>query len=206
MIKHYTTIVFDLGNVLIPFDHTLWIKNYNKVKQGLGDEYLKKYLDNYHVHRNYESGKMSDDDFIAQNLEWLEYKISAEDFKNYFSKIFSINQNVVDLLPKLKEKYKLVLLSNTNNIHKIYGWEKYPFLVHFDKLILSHEVGAVKPEEKIYKAVEEFTKEKPETHIFIDDILDYVNAAKNLGWDGIQFSNYDNLVDELKLRKIIKEE
>ena len=202
-VRKYTTIVFDLGNVLIPFDHTLWVKNYNKIKDGLGDQYIKNYLDNYHIHRDYESGKISDEDFIAQNLEWLENKIAAEQFCNYFSNIFSVNENVAELLPMLKEHYKLVLLSNTNSIHKKYGWQQYAFLKHFDKLILSHEVGAVKPEEKIYKAVEAFTKEKPETHIFIDDILDYVNGAKKLGWDGIQFSGYEYLVDELKSRKII---
>jgi putative hydrolase of the HAD superfamily len=201
--RDYTTIVFDLGNVLIPFDHTLWVKNYNKVKEGLGDKYIKNYLDNYHIHRDYESGKMSDDDFIAQNLTWLENRISADEFCHYFSNIFVINQEVADLLPILKDNYKLVLLSNTNHIHKKYGWEKYSFLKYFDKLILSHEVGAVKPEEKIYKAVELFTKEKPETHIFIDDIVEYVNGAKKLGWDGIHFSEYKNLLLGLKIRNII---
>ncbi len=201
--RKYTTIVFDLGNVLIPFDHTLWVKNYNKIKDGLGDQYIKNYLDNYHIHRNYESGKMSDNDFIAQNLEWLDQKITAEQFCNYFSNIFSVNENVVELLPKLKQNYKLVLLSNTNSIHKKYGWEKYSFLQNFDELILSHIVGEVKPEKKIYKAVEAYTNEDPETHIFIDDILDYVNGAKKLGWDGIQFSNYENLMKELKLRSIL---
>ncbi len=201
--QKYTTIIFDLGNVLIPFDHTLWVKNYNKIKDGLGDQYIKNYLDNYHIHRNYESGKMSDNDFIAQNLEWLDQKITAEQFCNYFSNIFSVNENVVELLPKLKQNYKLVLLSNTNSIHKKYGWEKYSFLQNFDELILSHIVGEVKPEKKIYKAVEAYTNEDPETHIFIDDILDYVNGAKKLGWDGIQFSNYENLMKELKLRSIL---
>jgi putative hydrolase of the HAD superfamily len=202
-LRKYTTIVFDLGNVLIPFDHTLWIKNYNKIKDGLGDSYIKKYTDQYQIHRGYESGTITDDEFISINLEWLEHKITSEEFCRYFSDIFTVNQKVVDLLSVLKEKYKLVLLSNTNNIHKKYGWEKYSFIDNFDKLILSHEVGAVKPEEKIYSAVENFTNEKPETHIFIDDILDYVNAAKVLGWDGIQFIGYENLFNELLNRKIV---
>jgi putative hydrolase of the HAD superfamily len=97
----------------------------------------------------------------------------------------------------------LVLLSNTNNIHKKYGWEKYSFLNNFNKLILSHEVGAVKPEKEIYKSVENHTKESAEKHIFIDDVKEYVEAAKQLGWDGIQFVGYENLLQELKSRKIL---
>lgn len=199
----YSTIVFDLGNVLIPFNHQLWIDNYNNISKGLGDVYALKYKENYHVHRNYESGKISDEEFISYNLKWLEHKVDEDKFKEVFSNIFKVNYDVVSLLPILKKKYKLVLLSNTNNLHRIHGWQKYDFLSNFDQLILSHEVGAVKPEEKIYKAVENYTNENPSTHIFIDDIKDYVDAAKNLGWDGIQFIGYDNLKENLSNRMII---
>jgi glucose-1-phosphatase len=199
----YKTIVFDLGNVLIPFDHSLWVKNFNEIEAGLGDKYYQLYLDNYHVHRDYESGKISDAEFVSINLKWLDNKVDTEIFFDVFSNIFVLNQNVIDLLPILKKKYKLVLLSNTSDIHKKYGWEQYNFIKQFDKLILSQEVKSVKPEEIIYKAAESFTKEPSETHIFIDDVLEYVNAAKSLGWDGIQFVGYDNLVKELKHRNIL---
>ena len=201
--RKYSTIVFDLGNVLIPFNHQLWIDNYNKIEIGLGDNYALKYKENYHVHRNYESGKISDEEFITQNLKWLNNLVDEEKFKEVYSNIFIVNEDVAALLPILKKKYKLILLSNTNNLHKIHGWEKYQFLSNFEKLILSHEVGAVKPEEKIYRAVEQYSGETPESHIFIDDILEYVNAAKNLGWDGIQFTGYEDLLKNLKIRKIL---
>jgi len=199
----YKTIVFDLGNVLIPFDHNLWIKQLNEVEVGLGKKYYKNYFENYEIHRKYEAGKLTDEEFIEQNLSWTNNKISSEEFCEIFSNIFSLNKNVIKLLPILKEKYKLVLLSNTNNIHKEYGWKKYPFINYFDKLILSHEVGAIKPEEKIYKAVEEFTKEESSTHIFIDDVKEYSDAAKQFGWDGIQFIGYENLVKEFEDRGIL---
>ncbi len=199
----YKTIVFDLGNVLIPFDHNLWIKQLNEVEVGLGEKYYKNYFENYEIHRKYEAGKLTDEEFIEQNLSWTNNKISSVEFCNIFSNIFSLNKNVIKLLPILKEKYKLVLLSNTNNIHKEYGWKKYPFINYFDKLILSHEVGAIKPEEKIYKAVEEFTKEESSTHIFIDDVKEYSDAAKQFGWDGIQFIGYENLVKEFEDRGIL---
>ncbi len=202
--KKYSTIVFDLGNVLISFNHNIWIEKLNNIEQGLGDKYYKLYIDNYDVHRNYEAGKISDDDFIEQNLQWVNNKITDVEFCEIFSEIFTLNENVIELLPLLKKRYKLVLLSNTNNIHQKYGWGKYSFLKYFDKLILSQEVGAVKPEEKIYRAVEEFTKEKPETHIFIDDIKEYVSMAKQLGWNGIQFTGYENLLIDFNSKEILE--
>jgi putative hydrolase of the HAD superfamily len=198
-----TTIVFDLGNVLVPFDHGRWVTNFNNIHQGLGYRMINKFRENHQIPMDYEAGKISDNEFIKICLSWLGHDISTDVFCNIFSDIFSLNQNVIDLLPELKKNYKLVLLSNTSNIHKTYAWGKYPFINNFDKLILSHEVGAVKPEKKIYEAVENFTDEKPESHVFIDDILEYVNAAKKLGWDGIHFTGYDNLLDEFGTRGII---
>lgn len=201
--RKYSAVVFDLGQVLIPFDYKIFIDSVNKHQQGLGENFVKKYNENYSVHRDFERGKISEKDFIAQMLDWLEHKITEEEFVRYWSGIFSLNQKVISLLPKLKQHYKLYLLSNTNSIHQKYGYQHYEFLKLFDKLFLSHEVGFVKPEEGIYRAVENYSKLPSEEHIFIDDIAEYVEAAKQLGWDGIQFTGYDNLVRELKARGIL---
>jgi len=88
--------------------------------------------------------------------------------------------------------------SNTNYIHRKFGWGSYPFVKHFEKLILSYEIGALKPEPAIYKAVEEYTKRPPEEHIFIDDVMEYAEAARNLGWDAIHFNSYEQTTEELK--------
>lgn len=201
--RKYSAIVFDLGQVLIPFDYKIFIDAVDKHQQGLGENFVKKYNENYSVHRDFERGKISEKDFIAQMLDWLEHKITEEEFVRYWSGIFSLNQDVISLLPKLKKHYKLYLLSNTNSIHQKYGYQRYEFLKLFDKLFLSHEVGFVKPEEGIYRAVENYSKLPSEEHIFIDDIAEYVEAAKQLGWDGIQFTGYDNLITELNARDIL---
>ena len=137
-------------------------------------------------------------------LEYLEHKIDGETFCRYWSDIFWINKNVVALLPELKKNYNLYLLSNTNSIHKKYGYESYEFLKIFDKLFLSHEVGFIKPEEEIYRAVEKVSGIPSEEHIFIDDIKEYVDGAKKIGWDGIQYLGYDNLLMNLKEKNILK--
>ena len=158
MNSKFSVIVFDLGNVQLPFDYNILIKKLNKIEEKLGTNFMDFYLKNYQIHRQYESGKLSEDEFINIMLKALENKIDSETFCKIYSGVFSVNEDVISLLPKLKKNYTLVLLSNTNSIHKKYGWEHYDFLKYFDKLILSHEVGSVKPEEKIYRAVESFTQ------------------------------------------------
>lgn len=196
-------IVSDLGNVLIPFDYAPLIKKLNSYKAGLGEKFGKLYMENYDVHRSFEKGELPEDDFLKIMLDWTENLVSQKDFIEIYSKIFTENKEVSSLLPKLKKNYKLVLLSNTNSIHQKYGWQNYEFLKYFDKLILSHEVGFAKPEKGIYKAAENFTKLPGEAHLFIDDIEEYVDAAKSLGWDGIVFKDAESLKRSLTGKGII---
>ncbi len=201
--KKYSVIVFDLGNVLLPFDYSKPLSYFNGLKKGLGNKFTNLYRENYHIHREFEGGKLSEAQYLRTMLDWLEHKVTEEQFCKIFSDIFAVNQKVVELIPKLKENYKVVLLSNTNSIHKRYGYGHLDFIKWFDQLFLSHEIGAVKPEEKIYRAVESFTQKKSSEHFFIDDIQEYVDGAKKCGWDGIQFVNYEKLVDDLRNRKIL---
>ena len=201
--RNFSVIVFDLGNVLLPFDYNKLITKLDKIESGLGERFVEAYFTDYEFHRNFERGNISEENFIKRMLEILNHKIDGDTFCKFYADIFEVNEDVAALLPKLKESYKLMLLSNTDPIHKKYGWEHYDFLQHFDELILSHEVGAVKPEEEIYRAVEKASGAPSEEHIFIDDIEKYVAAAKSLGWDGIHFTNCNSLVKDLRLRGII---
>jgi len=178
------------------------LEKLDKIEKNLGQKFLKFYQDNYNIHRAFEKGELSEEEFINIMLESLDNKLDGKTFCNYYSKIFTENKEVTGLLPGLKKNYRLVLLSNTNSIHKEYGWKDFYFIKYFDKLILSHEVKAYKPEEQIYKAVEDFTQKPSGEHIFIDDVQEYSDAAKKLGWDAIHFTYYDNLIKEFKERGI----
>jgi putative hydrolase of the HAD superfamily len=202
-IKKYSAIVFDLGKVLIPFDYAPAIDKFNKIEYGLGNRFIEFYKSNYNFHRDFEKDKISESNFVTKMLEVVDHKIEAETFKRYYADIFSLNEDVVSLLPILKKDYKLFLLSNTDSIHQKYGWQKYEFLKYFDKLILSHEVRSVKPEEEIYRAVEKASGLPSEEHFYIDDIQEYVDAAIKLGWDAVQFANYEQLLKDLKERNIL---
>lgn len=202
--KKYSAIVFDLGKVLIPFDYAPAINKLNQIENGLGDKFIEFYKSNYHFHRDFEKGNISESKFVSKMLEVVNHKIDAETFKKYYADIFSLNEDVISLLPILKKDYKLFLLSNTDSIHQKYGWQKYEFLKYFDKLILSHEVGSVKPEEEIYHAVEDASGFSSEEHFYIDDIQEYVDAAINLGWDAVQFVDYQKLASDLQERNILK--
>ena len=201
--RKYPVIVSDLGNVILPFDYQTAVNKLELIEKGLGNKFLTYLKSNYELHKKNERGDITSGEFIRIMVRALDYKVSQEEFCNIYSKIFMVNEPLVSLLAELHKKYTLILLSNTNKIHRDYGWGNYPFLKYFDKLILSYEVHAVKPEPEIYKAVEAFTKIPPENHLFIDDIAEYAEAAKKMGWDAIQYINFKKLEMELTKRKIL---
>jgi len=126
------------------------------------------------------------------NLNTLNYLIDKNTFCKYYSDIFIENRKVTSLLPELKQKYKLVLLSNTNSIHKKFGWEQYKFLENFDHLVLSYEVKYVKPEKEIYLHTQNIFSNQPQEIFYIDDVLEYIQAAHNIGWNTYHFDNEEN--------------
>lgn len=203
MDNNFSVIVFDLGNVQLPFDYNILINRLNNIDKNLGTKFMNFYKNSYNIHRQFESGKLSEEEFIKIMLNALENKIDAETFCKIYSEVFTVNEDVVSLLPKLKENYTLVLLSNTNSIHRKYGWDHYDFLKYYDKLILSYEVGNVKPEEGIYRDAEAFSHKPSAEHFFIDDIPEYVVGAKKIGWGGTQFTTYEQLVKDLKTNNIL---
>ncbi|GIK59157.1 MAG: Alpha-D-glucose 1-phosphate phosphatase YihX [Ignavibacteriaceae bacterium] len=201
--KKYSAIVFDLGMVLIPFDYNIAVKKFNQIENHLGDRFIEYYNSNYHLHRNFEKGLMTESEFLNEMLTIVDHKIDTETFCKIYSEIFSTNESVVSLLPVLKKNYKLFLLSNTNSIHRKFGWQQCEFIKYFDKLILSYEVKSLKPEEEIYRAVETASGFPSSEHFYIDDIQEYVDAAIKLGWDAVQFVDYDKLLNDLKTKNIL---
>jgi glucose-1-phosphatase len=202
-VHKYSVIVFDLGNVLINFDYDIAVKKFDKIEPNLGKKFLEYHKNNYHIHRAFEQGLIREEEFIRIALSGVDHKVDPETFAKIYSDIFTPNNDVISLLPILKDKFKLILLSNTDPLHKKYGWEKYDFLPLFDHLVLSFEVGSVKPEEKIYKAVEEFSKVPPQEFLYIDDIAEYTETAKTRGWDAVQFLNFKQLREAFRSRNIL---
>ena len=198
-----SVIVFDLGNVLLNFDYKIAVDKLDIIEPGLGNKFLAYHKQNYHIHREFEKGMINDEEFLNIALKGVDNKINSETFSKIYSDIFTSNSDVISLLPILKNKFKLILLSNTDPLHKKYGWEKYEFLKIFDHLVLSFEAKAVKPEEKIYKTVEEYSNSPGYSHLYIDDIAEYANAARKLDWDAIQFLGYTNLLEEFRSRNIL---
>ena len=90
--KKISVIVFDLGNVLLPFDYKIAINKLNVIGARLGEKFINFYQNNYQLHRSFEKGKLSEVDFINKILKVLNNKITAEEFCEIYSGVFTENK------------------------------------------------------------------------------------------------------------------
>lgn len=147
---------------------------------------------------------METEEFLDRFTSLLGLKCDLKSFREIWNSIF-LPQTATseELILQLKEKFRLVLLSNTNELH--YGWirEKYPLLDHFDDYTLSYQEKAMKPDDRIYAAAVAKAKCEPGECFFTDDIERYVEAARGYGIDAEQFVGEDALKGHLKARGMI---
>ncbi|HNQ46244.1 MAG TPA: HAD family phosphatase [Syntrophorhabdus sp.] len=193
--------VFDLGNVILPFEHRqIAVKLHEKSteKEAFTPEQLFDVMFDLQngLINPYEEGLMSSAEFLSNLKRQFRLDIDMNAFSNIWNPIFRDDPEVNKVIFYLKEKrYPLFLLSNTNELHFSYIMENYPIVHWFDEWLLSFEVGAKKPKQRIYDAIFEKMDVKPNEVFYVDDISKYVETAQQLGLHGVVFRSAAQLWD-----------
>jgi len=202
-------IIFDLGGVIIDLDFSNF---YNSIitQSPLNKPQTPIMLEFFRQSDMYHQGNMTDDEFYQLACDLLQVcMLDQSDFFNAFNSIISgYNTDVAELIKKIRDsnQYKILALSNVNSSHWDFilkkGWE---FIDWFDELILSHETHLIKPNPKVFEYAIKKAGCKPKQIVYIDDGLNNIKSAKELGITGIKYTNSEDLLTELKKLNIIKE-
>ena len=194
-------IVFDIGNVLIPFDWNTCVNTIEKMEKGASCRLLQ--VVGSELMLSYEKGLIPSEEFYHQILQILKIDINFSDFKELFSNIFVSNDTLLNLLPLLREWYKIYALSNTCEIHINWLNKKYSLLKHFDESILSYMIGHVKPEEEMFLEILKRSNLHPGEHLYIDDNSHFTEFAKSLGFQTHHFVSNEDLLTDFKSKGIV---
>ena len=179
MIKN---IVFDFGDIFINLDKKLFAEELQKIHISQESEEMLPIL------QQYEMGLVSTDKFLAFFEGRLH--VSQDKLKRAWNSILlDFPKERLRFIQNLSEskKYRLFLLSNTNDLHiswiqKNWGMEQYnAFKICFEQFYLSHEVNLRKPNNNIYEFVLTTNDLAPKETLFIDDTKENTDAAKALG-------------------------
>jgi len=190
-------IYFDLGKVIIDFDPTVAVRQVMKITALPGSE-VTKFLTEDPSLCEYECGRISTPDFYQCVLDRLKLNVSLENFKRLWADIFLPEPLISEsFLATLKKNYRLILLSNTNEIHYEFIMQRYPILHHIEEHVLSFQVGSMKPESRIYEVAIEKAGVPAEEIFFTDDRIENVEAAKSAGLQAVQFRSEEHLKREM---------
>jgi HAD superfamily hydrolase (TIGR01509 family) len=191
------TVVSDLGNVLLRFDHMRACQAMARMSPWSPQEVYDSMFGSNLV-RDYELGRISSSEFAQGCAARLDLDVGVDATRHIWSDIFHPVEGMEGLIRSLKEHYTLVLLSNTNEWHFEHCREKYPVVRLFDHHALSYRLGCRKPNPLIYEKALAMANALPEETLYFDDIPAYVEAARELGWKGICFQDRDQVTREMK--------
>ena len=193
-------IIFDLGKVLFDYDLNIISKSflpYAQKKETLKDinNFIK---DNDAFFSKYEKGQISSLDFYKGLSKIVDLNIDYEHFCNLWNNIFTPITEMISFIPILHEKYRLAILSNTNDLHYEFLKRLYPdCFKSFDDFFLSYKMNSKKPEKEIYNKVIDYYNFQPQEIFFTDDLAVNINAAKQSGINAFVFKNKEKLKKDL---------
>jgi putative hydrolase of the HAD superfamily len=197
------TFIFDLGNVIVSFDHNKTAARLASVCQHESEVIFGKAFTSPLV-KEYNLGKITSAEFFETLTRELGLQMNFRDFSEAWNCTFALEPLVSEqFIETLAEKYKLLLLSDTNELHFDYIRENFPALDHFDDFVLSHKAGAVKPSAEIFQSVVKIADCAPEDCFFIDDLKVNVEGARKYGINALQFVSQTQLEQELKTLGLI---
>lgn len=180
-------IIFDFGGVLVDLDKERCLQSFERLgvdARGFLGQYVQS-----GIFSRIETGKATEREFfdavrdMSGRMSLSDGQISSawNDF------LVDVPRERLECLVRLKEKYRLLLLSNTNVIHWRFSEENFfskdghSASYYFEKLFLSFEMGLAKPDTEIFRRAVAESGVVPEETLFIDDSADNCSAARSAG-------------------------
>ena len=174
-------ICLDLGKVIVDYDPTIPL-NALGTRSALSLPEIMQVLTDREPLLLFDRGRYSRSEFYRTMCARLRLDVSTEEFERLWTSLFLPEP----LLPEsfllgLKRRYRLLMLSNVNEVHFEFIWKNYPLVRHIEDRLLSYELGCLKPEPAIYRIAIDRAGVRPQEIFFADDRPENVEAARQAG-------------------------
>lgn len=191
------TVVFDLGGVLIDWEPR---RVYRKLFSD--EEEMKHFLGTvatmeWHLEQDRGRTRKEATELLAGR--YPHYRQEIEAFYGRWDEMFGEGiRESIEVLEELRGRgYPLYALTNWSAETFPAARERYGFLDWFDHIVVSGELGLIKPDREIYEELVRRTGLDPATTVFVDDRPENVEAAEKLGFTGILFEEPGELRGEM---------
>jgi glucose-1-phosphatase len=192
------TIVFDFGNVIGFFDH---YRTLNRIARYTDMTPAAMYAAVYgsELEDVFERGRIPQAEFLRRFHHTCRLCCDDDTLAAACADIFWPNADVCALLPILKARYRLLLGSNTNELHGRHFRRQFAdMLQHFDALVFSYEIGVRKPHPDFFHHCQRLAHCTAAECLFIDDLPANVTGARACGWQGLIYTPGADLAKHLR--------
>lgn len=200
-------LIFDFGNVVAHFDYARACAVLGQAHGLTGPELLERARARglNPLVRAFESGQITAEAFSRRACRLIGLDVSHAEFAAAWADIFWANEPIASLIADLKQRgYPLVLGSNTNDLHAAQFRHQFAAtLAHFDRLVLSHEIGHLKPSPEFYQACVIAAGAVPGDCVFIDDLPENVEGARAAGLSCLCYRTVPALVADLEALGVV---
>ncbi len=188
-------IIFDLEEVVIDTWHK--ISNIVPEMNALSKEILEKTFSGP-IQKEFYIGKITEEEFWQKTLNFLNLKIDVEKLKQDVRHLMVELPEIKDLVLRLKQYYKVVLLSNFPKEWFDYVNTKYNLNNLFDMCLISGYTGIRKPDADAYLQITKPFTAEPNECLVIDDKERNISGAEKIGMKGIIFTDIIQLKRDLE--------
>ena len=193
--KDIKVLLFDLGGVVIDIDPSITINALKSMSKkssedfnALDYKYYKEESSLLNFFFEYEKGNINDDKFRDGIRKFANFDLSNDKIDHIWNYVIvKINKDLLDIVLSLKNRYKIMILSNTNFIHKVY-YDKLVVDIYgknlkqlFDKVFYSYEIRSRKPELEIYQKVIDESSYSGKEILFFDDMKKNLEIPEIIG-------------------------
>jgi FMN phosphatase YigB (HAD superfamily) len=154
--------------------------------------------------QDWQEGRISPTDWHQHLMRRLNLSLSYAEFRDTWNLVLDPETILSEsLFVQLGSRCRLALLSNTDPLHVECMEQEFAFGRHFPVRIYSCSIGMSKPSPVIYKAALERLDVEAEDALYVDDIQEFVDAARHVGLDAIRFETREQLEQELRRRQLV---
>jgi glucose-1-phosphatase len=195
-------LLLDVGGVLINLDYKTLAERM-QLLTGLEPAQLQAVLDADSLVQKLETGKMHGVPFYEEVCRRTGVRIAWPDFLASWNSILGTPLIPEETIAALASNVRLWIVSNTNDLHFDHMRKRFAFPRHCEGFVLSHEVGALKPDPRIFLHALGKVKVDTSCVLFVDDQEGNVRAAQALGIPSFQFLSRGQFEAELELRGVL---
>jgi len=195
-------LLLDIGMVLVRLDFKPLAERMRTLAR-IEPAQLQSILTGDELVQVFECGKLSETEFYEEVCRRIGTSIPRSEFLEAWNSVFADQLVSDDTLATLARKTHLWAISNTNRSHIEFLARSFTFLSHFEGLILSYEVGALKPDTRIFEQALKRSGAPASDLLFVDDQEINVKAARDLGIEGFVFLNPGQFENEMRTRGLL---